>query len=127
MTSLLQKGVAHLARIVLKHASVRVIYVDGEDSCELDAVVGNTRRDVANQEGVIAEFESRDYIVDPQALRLSTGTVLPRDGALIVERTCDGDRTHVVSAIPGESHWRWSDPHRKLMRIHTRLASTGGA
>lgn len=127
MSNFLAKGAAHLARTVLKHASVRVVYVDGDDSCELDAVVGSTRREVATPEGLVAEYESRDYLVDPQELRLSTGNVLPTEGAHILERGCDGERTYVVSAIPGESHWRWSDQHRKLMRIHTRLVSKGVA
>jgi hypothetical protein len=66
----------------------------------------------------------RDFLIDTQSLLLSIIGTLPRRGDKIVE--IDGDQTFVfeVMALGGEPPWRYSDPFRLKLRIHTRQIDT---
>lgn len=106
------------------HASRPVVYVRGTDSVEVAATVGRTVFRLDKGYGVIERVEARDYLVSGADLVLGGAVALPKAGDRI--RETEGDKTFVyeVMAPGGEPCWRWSDPYRRTLRIHTKHVAT---
>lgn len=66
-------------------------------------------------------YTDRDFIVAAEDLVFSGQTILPQRGDKIREMRGTQTFIYEVSAPAGEPEWRWSDPHNKLLRIHTKL------
>jgi hypothetical protein len=124
MVDLLQQGAQWLADQQRRFAAQAVTYVRGADTAELLATVGSTTREQADEYGVLQRVEMRDYLVPAEDLVLAGQLTEPRSGDRIRE-TRDG-RTFVyeVLAMAGEPPWRWSDPYRTTLRIHTKHVAT---
>ena len=120
MADLLETGSNWLQSQRTKHATREVIYQRGVDSVPVQATIGRTIFEVDNGHGVLERSESRDYLVLAVDLVLAGSPVLPERGDRI--RETDGGTTYVYEVMsPGkEPHWRWSDPYRKTLRIHTK-------
>ncbi|MFB3894641.1 MAG: hypothetical protein ACE15C_21785 [Phycisphaerae bacterium] len=116
MSDLLEAGASWLDRQRVKFLSRAVTYCRGSDSAEVQAAVGRTVFEVDDGYGVVERFESRDFLVTAADLTLG----LPQPGDTIRE-TQDG-RVYMYQVMaPGkEPCWRWSDPFRKTLRIHTK-------
>ena len=127
MTDLLEQGAAWLDDQRAQHMSREVTYCRGDDSVSVQATIGSTVFEVDNGTGVLEKFESRDFLISTADLVLSGEEVLPRRG----DRICETDRTKVfvyeVMAPGREPHWRYSDPYRKTLRIHTKHVDTEAA
>lgn len=124
MTDVLKQGQAWLADQLSSHASRLVVYRRGELGAELLAVIGRSNYQQDDGNGVITRSQVRDYLIDTQSLLLSIIGSLPRRGDKIIE--IDGDQTFVfeVMALGGEPPWRYSDPFRLKLRIHTKQIET---
>lgn len=124
MADLLQKGSDWLEDMRTAHASRPVVYVRGTDSVEVAATVGRTVFRLDKGYGVIERVEARDYLVSGADLVLGGAVALPKAGDRI--REIDGDKAFVyeVMAPGGEPCWRWSDPYRRTLRIHTKHVAT---
>ena len=124
MADLLQKGSDWLEGMRTAHASRPVVYVRGTDSVEVAATVGKTVFRLDKGYGVIERLEARDYLVSGADLVLGGALALPKAGDRI--RETEGDKTFVyeVMAPGGEPCWRWSDPYRRTLRIHTKHVAT---
>jgi hypothetical protein len=90
------------------------------DTVEVTATIGQTVFAVDNGEGAALQVESRDYLIRAAHLVLGGGPVLPRRGDRI--REVEGPQVFVyeVTAPGNEPHWRYSDPYRRTLRIHTK-------
>jgi hypothetical protein len=119
---LLQQGSGWLSGMRHKHLSREVQYHRGAESVALRATVGRTLFEEADEFGVVKQREARDYIVRAQDLVLNAGPTLPLRGDQIVE--ADG-RTFEVMAMGNEPPWRYSDPERLDLRIHTKVVDYG--
>jgi len=108
----------------VKHASRPVIYRQDAQSAEVQATVGRTVFELDNGYGVLEKVESRDYLILAADLILGAVAVLPKRGDQI--RETQGTITYVYEVMaPGkEPHWRYSDPFRKTLRIHTKHVGT---
>jgi len=108
------------------HMTTGVTYVRGSSSVELSATIGRTVFELRDDYGGIEKTEARDYIVRAEDLILDGSAVLPERGDEI--RETDGAKTCVYEVMaPGKKpHWRWSDPYRKALRIHTKHTATEG-
>ena len=120
MADLLEQASAWLGDMQHKHASRAVTYERGALQAEVQATIGRTVFEVDDGFGVLEKFEARDYLVRAADLVLGGGVVLPERGDRI--REIEGSTTHVYEVMaPGkEPPWRYSDPYRNRLRIHTK-------
>ncbi|MBX3363934.1 MAG: hypothetical protein KF866_04140 [Phycisphaeraceae bacterium] len=127
MADLLEQGAAFLDGRRHAHLTRTVTYQRGADSVDLAATVGRTVFEQADESGFIRKVESRDFLVRRADLVLNGSETLPKAGDRV--READGAQTHVyeVMAPGGEPPYRWSDPYRKVLRIHTKHVATEGA
>ena len=121
---MLQKGSDWLEDQRVKHMTRSVLYQRGTSSVEVSATVGRTVFEVDNGYGVLERTESRDYLILTGDLLLDGEQALPERGDRI--REPQGTQTFVYEVMaPGkEPHWRYSDPYRKTLRIHTKQVDT---
>ncbi|MBL7044310.1 MAG: hypothetical protein ISR77_37135 [Pirellulaceae bacterium] len=120
MTDILQRGSDWLQDQRHKHATRTVTYERGVDTVDLAGTIGRTIFEIDNGHGLLERIESRDYLVLAIDLVLGGSLVLPQRGDRI--REAQNGTTYVYEVMsPGkEPHWRWSDPYRKTLRIHTK-------
>ena len=123
MANLLEQGAAWLAAQLQAHASTRIEYQRDNDAVTLQAIIGRTEFEIDDGSGVLQRIESRDYLIPAGDLRLGGVQTLPVVGDRI--RETQGGRTFVCEVLaPGkEPHYRYSDPFRTLLRIHTKLVA----
>lgn len=74
--------------------------------------------------GTKIEWTDKDFIVPAANLQIGGAAVLPKRGDRF--KVNDGQTICIYEVLPygTEPHWRWSDPFRKLIRIHTKLITT---
>lgn len=120
MTNLLQSGSSWLADQMKTHASVDVIYERGAEQVPVKATIGKTEFELDDGSGVVVRIQSRDYLIQAVDLQLGGSPSLPVAGDRI--RESQGEKTFVYEVMaPGnEPHYRYSDPFRKLLRIHSK-------
>ncbi|MBL0920923.1 MAG: hypothetical protein IBJ10_02210 [Phycisphaerales bacterium] len=109
--------------------SREVVYVRGEASIPVFATVGRTRFEQADEYGVIRRSEARDFLIRAADLVVSGDvggpepvedvSITPAAGDRIRERFGDVWHIYEVGPIPGEPAFRFSDPGRITLRIHT--------
>ena len=124
MSDLLHRGQAWLAEKLTKHASRSIVYQRDDVTAELTATIGVSRYEQDDGEGIVTRAQVRDYLIDTQSLIQSPIGTLPRRGDRIIEQ--DGNTTYIfeVMSIGGEPPWRYSDPFRVKLRIHTKQVET---
>lgn len=120
---LLQTGSDWLSDRLQQYASRPVTYQRGIDSASLNATIGRTEFELTGDDGIIVRIESRDFLFPAADLVLAGETVLPERGDQIHETDAGGTFTYEVMAPGDEPPWRYSDPYRKLLRVHTKLVS----
>ena len=114
--SILEEAVNTLRSIQESCLSVPVSYRrSGGEARTVNAVVGKTVFHSRSDYGTWMRTETRDFIIRTGELDIfpETGDVIEFDGG-----------EYEVLAPNGEPVWRWSDPHRTAMRVHTK--HTGG-
>lgn len=106
------------------NASSQVVYRRGDEAVTLSATVGKSEFDLVDGGGGVIRAEMRDYIVQASDLVLAGQMTLPQDGDQIEETI--GDQTIIYDVVGpgGEPAWRFSDPWRSTLRIHTKAAAT---
>jgi len=122
--NLLTTGSDWLADTLKDHAGTAVTYYRGALSVDLTATVGQSERDVEGADGVLITAESHDFLILTADLILGGQQVEPAPGDLIRETA--GGTTYVWEVLPigGVPCWRYSDPDRKAIRIHTKKGRT---
>lgn len=119
---LLAQGHAWLDRQRRAYASQDVRYARGADVlASVPATIGRTLFDLTDADGVVTRAESRDFIITAADLILPTaGSIEPKVGDKITE----GGFVYEVLPFGNEPHWRWGDPARVSLRIHTKQIGT---
>jgi hypothetical protein len=123
---LLQTGASWLADQMKMHASVDVIYERGAEQVPVKATVGKTEFEIDDGSGVVVRIQSRDYLIQAADLVLGGMETLPLAGDLIRETQGANTFVYEIMAPGNEPHYRYSDPFRKLLRIHTKHVATEG-
>lgn len=130
MGDLLDRGAAFLDAQRHQHLSRPVVYRRGTDEKEVQATIGKTefeQVDDVGGAGLIHRVESRDFLVRTAELDLGAGPILPRAGDQVRE-TVGGVGGSVfvyeVNAPGGQPPFRYSDPYRRVLRIHTKHIAT---
>lgn len=126
-TDLLKTGSDWLGAQRKAHASGAVRYVRGGEHLDVQATVGRTVFEVDTGDGVVERWEARDYLIAAAALVLGGEAVTPEVGDQV--RETQGDKVYVYEVLaPGaEPCWRYSDPWRATLRVHTKLVDTEAA
>lgn len=124
MADLLETGSNWLNSQRKKHASRQVTYRRDAETVLVQATIGRTVFEQDDGSGVIIRTEVRDYLIDLADLVLAGQPVLPERGDQIEE--ADGTQTFTYEVMPigAEPHWRYSDPYRRTLRIHTKHVDT---
>ena len=124
MPNLLQTGSAWLADQMKTHGSVDVLYERGAEQVTVKATIGKTEFELDDGSGVVARIQSRDFLIQAADLVLGGSSVLPVAGDRIRETQGATTFVYEVMAPGNEPHYRFSDPFRKLLRIHTKHVAT---
>lgn len=116
MADMLRTGAAWLASQLKAAASTTCAYKRGANTAQFAATIGKSMFESADQNGVIEQWESRDYLVKTDELPYGE----PRRGDIIVEEL-DGVATFFeVSAPRGVPVFHFGDAFQALCRIHTK-------
>jgi hypothetical protein len=124
---LLDRGAALLDAQRHQHLSRPVLYRRGTDEKEVRATIGRTefeQVDDVGGAGLIHRVESRDFLVRASELDLGAGPILPRAGDQVRETAGTAVLVYEVNAPGGQPPWRYSDPYRRALRIHTKHIGT---
>lgn len=124
MGDLLDRGSAFLDDQRHKHMSRTVVYQRGAEAKEVLATIGRTEFEQADDAGLIHRVESRDFLVRAADLDLGAGPILPRAGDQVRETVGTQVFVYEVNAPGGQPPFRFSDPYRKSLRIHTKHIDT---
>lgn len=124
MADLLEQGAAFLEDQRHTHMSRPVVYRRGAESIELQATIGRTEFEQADDAGLIHRLESRDFLVRTVDLDLGSGGIQPRAGDQVLELGTGSTLVYEVNAPGGEPPFRFSDPYRQTLRIHTKFIGT---
>ena len=127
MGDLLAQGSAWLEAQRTAHMTRTVSYQRSTESVAVAATVGKTVFQVDKGYGIVEQMEARDYLVLADDLVLGGQPVLPKAGDRV--REVEGSKAFVYEVMaPGnEPCWRYSDPYRQTLRIHTKLVATENA
>jgi hypothetical protein len=120
MPDLLESSSAWLQSQRHRHLSRPVLYVRGAERVEVAATVGQTVFRLDDGAGGILHSESRDYLIRAADLMLAGERVTPRRGDQVRETDAGVTFVYEVTAPGDEPHWRYSDPYRLTLRIHTQ-------
>jgi len=120
MSDLLEVGQKWLGSKLKDHASQSVTYKRDADEVQLQATIGKSTYEQHDGEGVVMRSQVRDFLIDTADLLLSAIGSLPRRGDRIHQ--IDGDEMIVyeVMSLGSDPPWRFSDPFRLKLRIHTK-------
>ncbi|MEL6499736.1 MAG: hypothetical protein AAFZ67_11580 [Planctomycetota bacterium] len=127
MADLLTRGSELIDRTRRACLSRTAIYRRDDDGVDVTATVGSTAFERADEYGVVHRIESRDFLIAAADLVLGGTTVLPKPGDRITEAGSTSLHEYEVMAPGGEPAWRYSDPQRLTLRIHTKFVRTGAA
>jgi hypothetical protein len=117
---LLRQGGQWLAQMRTTHCASPVTYrrpsTGSGQAAEqvVNATLGRTEYEVQDDFGPTVGAEATDFLILTEELAPVFGE--PQAGDRIM---ADG-AVYEVLALPGQGHWRWSDPYRTTVRIHTK-------
>ncbi len=120
MADLLEQGVSWLDGMRETHLSRAVTYQRGVESIDLAATSGSTTYEVADEAGVIVQAKATDFIVSAEALVLGGAATKPQVGDRIRLPSATKVLIFEVLDLGGAGHYRPSDPHGKMLRIHAK-------
>lgn len=125
MPDLLEQGSTFLDRRRHEHMTRPVVYLRGGESVALQATVGRTIFEQADQFGIVQRTETRDYLIRAEDLALGGERTLPKAGDRVREPSGGSTLLYEVMApgatSGGEPPFRFSDPYRRTLRVHTKF------
>ena len=124
MADLLEQGASFLETQRHAHMTRPVVYQRGAAQVELNATIGRTEFEQADEAGLIHRIESRDFLVRTADLDPGEGPVLPKAGDRVRETVGSSVFVYEVNAPGGQPPFRYSDPYRRVLRIHTKHIAT---
>lgn len=124
MGDLLDRGSAFLDDQRHRHLSRTVLYRRGADEQEVQATIGKTEFEQADDAGLIHRVESRDFLIRASDLDLGAGPTLPRAGDQVRETSGSQVFVYEVNAPGGQPPFRYSDPNRRVLRVHAKHIGT---
>lgn len=121
MPDMLAVGAAWLTSQLKDAAGSTVTYRRGSDEAEITATIGRSEFEAQDQNGVIENWESRDFLVTAADLPFGE----PLRGDVIVETAGDLELEYEVAAPRGVPVFRYGDAFRSIVRVHTKQTADG--
>lgn len=122
---LLRDGLAWLTNQMQEHASRPIVYVREGQRIEMRATFGSRMLRVEDGDGGIRlEWADLDFVIRASDLTIGEVLIEPERGDQIIVVEPEGDHYYEVRAFGGDSPWRWADPHRSAIRVHTKHVET---
>jgi hypothetical protein len=121
MPDMLAAGSAWLTSQLNAAAGTTVTYRRGSDEAEITATIGRSDFESQDQNGVIENWEARDYLVPTGNLPFGE----PLRGDVIVEASGGLELEYEVAAPRGVPVFRYGDAFRSIVRIHTKQVADG--
>jgi len=120
VADLLEQGTAWLDGMRQAHLSRLVTYQRGIESVDIAATLGSTTYEVADDAGAIVQAKATDFIVSADPLVFGGAATRPQVGDRI--RVTNGTKVLVFEVLDlgGAGHYRPSDPHGRMLRIHAK-------
>lgn len=118
---ILSAGVAALGRVLRSHAAQSILYKRGTAVVQIDATKGSTLFESDTASGGLLRIESRDFIFEAERLVIEGDVTTPARGDKIEEM--QGGKTYTYEVLDlgaGTQPWRYCDPYRTLIRVHTK-------
>jgi hypothetical protein len=146
MPDLFAQSAAWLEQNRAAFCASSVTYCRGSLSAPVPATIGKTTFEIENSSGIVTRLESRDYLIRAVDLLLAGfGGLSPEQLAELspsqldalaaeeptlpqptdtIQETFNGKTlTYELMPLGNQQSWRWSDPFRNTLRIHTKLVS----
>ena len=127
MVDLLAQGAAWLAGQRAANMATRVMYTrlsSPPATVVIAATIGTTAYEIDDGYGAVERFVSRDFLITASDLVLRGVAIQPQPGDQIAETTAAGVCVYELMGPGKESCWRWSDPYRNSIRVHTKQVQT---
>jgi hypothetical protein len=121
MADLLEQAASWLDGMRQAHLSRPVLYCRDDECVEVQATIGKTVFEVETGYGVVERIESRDFLIAADLLVLDYDLTMPRRGDRIKETVGEQTFVYEVMAPGNEDCWRYSDPFRRTLRVHTKF------
>jgi len=100
-------------------AGISVTYTREDRAVTLIACPGTT--DYETEVGdIIESVQSRDFIIKASDLKFGGTPVVPARGDTIRETISGISVTYAVAAPGGAKHFEFTDPYRRVIRVHTK-------
>jgi hypothetical protein len=112
MANLLKTGSDWLEQMRTAHCSSPVTYKRDAQALEINVTLGRTDYEVATEGGLNVGAHAWDFLILADDLGFE-----PESGDII---EADGQRYEVMALGDDTKGWRWSDPYRTTVRIHTK-------
>lgn len=111
-----------IANKLLTSDGQSIIVVRGTDHCEIDlAVLAHGVVEVDRGDGLVTLWKSDDFLVRSEDYIFAGEQSRPQSGD-VIQRLVGGTLfQHEVCGPTSEDCFRYCDPQRTLMRVHTRL------
>lgn len=126
MADLLEQGSAFLEDQRHRYMTRPVTYRRATDDVTLPATIGRTVFEQADDRGLVSRIESRDFLMRAEDLVLAGAPALPKAGDVVREDQDGRTFVYEVMAPGGEPPFRFSDPYRRTIRVHTKHVGTEG-
>jgi hypothetical protein len=102
------------------YASRTVTYGRGANSTTLSASIGRTDHTGKDRFGVIEVWQSRDYLILANDLKISGTKTTPTAGDVITDKDEDGNNVKYKVVPDGNDCFRFSDKYGTRLRIFTK-------
>ena len=120
MTNMLEQGSQWLSDQIDHYAASSVLYRRGSLTVPVQAAKGRTTFELTDTSGILITIESRDFLISAASLLLDEMPILPELGDRIIETVGSKLHAYEVSNFGAEQPYRFCDPFRHKLRIHTR-------
>ncbi len=120
MTNRLERGSQWLSEQIDHYAASSVLYRRGSLTVPVQAGKGRSTFEITDRSGILVEIESRDFLISAANLLLDDLPILPEVGDRIIETIGGKLQAYEVSNFGAEQPYRFCDPYRYKLRIHTR-------
>ena len=123
MSNILQTGMAWMAAQLQTGVAVTITYRRGTEFVSFVATLGSSLLKTTDTSGrVKLERTDRDFIFAASLLNFGGGAVTPQRGDTVES----GGECFEVMAPGREPHYRYLDPHKTMLRVHSKYVGAVG-
>ncbi len=126
MADMLKTGLAFLTTQLTTHASQPIVYRRESDAATVQAVFGQKLLRIEGMAGDLrVEWTDMDFCIPTVDLVLCGEPIEPKEGDQVDILLDDGGtETFQVYRFGEDVAWRYADPHRSMVRVHTKLINS---